>query len=291
MVAIVSNNADSTSKENLVVLYAETDDELYFKGVQSSDGIRIISNWMIDQDAEGEWRVFYDVLNPFTGVRETDVPSENSEEKSKNVSTDLSEQTFVKLVDGFVDEDKLDFKVHGIEIAEGETSYTLNPEYLVWIAEVDEAEGTFVVVPYDDSLTSAEEVEAYVESFDENDEAYAVKDIYGHDVDGNFVAFDKNTAVSTIKYDAYNNDMWKYGTFGASTMSAVAKAGKDLVCWNDHALTGKDNDQETTRYSEFVKAYISVDHDVDDEEEPLVEYIIVVINGQEDTVVYNKKPE
>ncbi len=282
MVAIVSNNDDSEAVENLVVLYAETDDELNFKGKQSTDGLRIVSNWNIDQDADGEWRIYYDLLNPFTGARESDVASERSEEKSKNIGAGVAEQTFVKLADGFVDDEDLEFKVHGFDKAE----YALDEANLVWIAEVDEAEGTFVVVPYNEALTSAKEVETFVESFDEDDSDYAVTDIYGHEIEGNYVAFDKNTVVSTITYDAYNNDMWKYGTFGTSSMSAVAKAGKDLLCYNENARTGKENDQETTRYSEFVKAYISVDHDVDEDEEPLVEYIIVVINKQEGTVEY-----
>ncbi len=249
-------------------------------GKQHTDDLRIVSNWNIDQDADGEWRIYYELINPFTGAKEYDVASERSAEKSRDIGTGVTEQTFVTVSNGFVNDEELALKIH----VESKAEYSIDETNLVWIAEVNE-DSTFLVVPYNEALTSAAAVREYVEALDENGEAYAVTDIYGHALNGNTVEYDKDTPVSVIAYDAYNDDMWKYGTFDISDMNTVANAGKSLLCYNQKAIADENNGEETTRYSEFVKAYISVDHSAD-AETPKAEYIIVVVNDNEGTVLY-----
>ena len=266
MKAIISNNPDSTSRENLVLLYAETED-LKFAGKADKNGYRIVSNYDIAADAEGEWRNYYELYDPYTGAKVSDVASADSEKKAGNLAEAIAAGTIIELVDGQVDE--------------GEDAVaTVDEANLVWIAEVDEAEGYFVAVPYDASLTDKDEIDTYVE---ENVDS-AINDIYGEEIPGNYIDYDKNTVVSVMSYAEYNSSFWKWGKMSLSNMSAVAKAGKDVVCYNDKAEDRNGN--YVTKYADYVKAYVSVDADnLDDDENPVAEFIIVVVNGAENAAL------
>lgn len=272
MKAIISNNVDSESRENLVLLYAETT-SVEFQGKVEKDSYRIVSTHDAGLDDEGEWRNFYALYNPYTGTKENEVPSVEHAKKASSLEAGVAIGTMVKLVDGMVDADEY------VENADGD-ALVLDPtsgENLVWIAEVDEAEGYFVVAPYDNSLTNKDEIEAYVE--DNTDDVY---DLYGNVIGSNFIDFDKNTVVTVIKRTGPEY-MFNDGSIAASSMSAVAKAGKDLLCWNDKALDR--NDKYVTKYADYVKAYVSVDTDVDEDENPVAEFVIVVVNGKENAAL------
>lgn len=264
---VVSNNTESTSREDLVLYYAETTD-LAFKGTVDKSGYRIVSGYDIGEDAEGEWRLFYELYDPYTGAKVTDVPSEQAEAKAKDL-VPVETGKIVKLVDGQVDNDE-DYVLNAVDA-----------ENLVWIAEVDEAEGFFVAVPYDSTLTDKDEIDAYVE--ESASENAAINDIYGEEIGSNFIDFDKNTVVSVVRRSDYDGSFWVDATIKLSDMSAVAKAGKDMVCYNDKATDRNGN--YTTKYADYVKAYVSVDTDVEEDENPVAEFVIVVVNGGENAAL------
>ncbi|MBE6680910.1 MAG: S-layer homology domain-containing protein [Ruminococcaceae bacterium] len=269
MKAIISNNVDSTSRENLVLLYAETDN-LAFAGRADKDGYRIVSVYDIAADAEGLWRNYYELYDPYTGAKVTDVASVEGEKKSGNLQTALNPGTIIELVEGQVEDTKDKYIV----------AEEISTDNLVWIAEVDEAEGYFVAVPYDESLTDKDEIDAYVEGATGD----AINDIYGEEIPGNFIDFDKNTVVSVMKYDEYNSSFWKWGTMSLSNMSAIADAKKEVLCWNDKAEDRSGN--FVTKYADYVKAYVSVDaENLDEDENPVAEFIIVIVNGAENAAL------
>ena len=272
MQAIISNNADSESRENLVLLYAETTD-LAFAGKVEKNAYRIVSNVDVGEDEEGEWRYWYEVYNPYTGAKETDVPSADHADDVDDLEAELAKGTMIELVDGMVDADYVvendNDDVVVIDTATGDN--------LVWIAEVDEAEGYFVVAAYDDSKTDKDEIEEYVENYEGS-----VYDIYGNEIEAKYIDYDKNTVVSVMTYKSLSS-MWNWGTMSTSNMAAVASAKKDLLCYNEYAVDR--NGKFVTKYADYVKAYISVDTDVDEDENPMAEFIIVIVNADENAAL------
>ena len=268
MKAIVSNNVDSTTRENLVLLYAETDD-LAFAGKADKNGYRIVSNYDIAADSEGAWRLYYELYDPYTGAKVSEVPSVNSEKKAANLQAALPAGTIIELVEGQVEDTKEKYTV-------GE----INEENLVWIAEVDETEGYFVAVPYDATLTVKDEIDAHIEDAADDE----IKDIYGEVIPSNFIDYDKNTVVSVMTYGEYGSSFWKWGTMSLSDMSAVADAKKTLLCYNEKAVDRNGN--YVTKFADYVKAFVSVDaDDLDEDENPVAEFIIVIVNGAENAAL------
>ena len=66
-------------------------------------------------------------------------------------------------------------------------------------------------------------------------------------------------------------------------MSAIANAKKEVLCYNDKAEDRNGN--YVTKYADYVKAYVSVDTDVDEDENPVAEFIIVIVNGAENAAL------
>ena len=95
----------------------------------------------------------------------------------------------------------------------------------------------------------------------------------------------KNTVVSVMNYGEYNSSFWKWGTMSLSSMSAIADAKKDVLCYNDKAEDRNGN--YTTKYADYVKAYISVDASDYEEGETnaVAEFIIVIVNGAENAAL------
>lgn len=284
---IVSNNPNSKSRENLVVLYAETTD-ITFKGETNKQNVRIVSDVRSDDDEDGLWRFYYDLYNPYTGEKVYDVPSVNGEKKASMLDdSDAFERgDIIKLYDGYVDEDK-DYTV-------------VDTDALVYITEVDEAEGFFAVAKYDDvtnngTIECKECIEEKVESF--SDEVVDFVNTYktgskkgepmvitmgDNDDPTNYIAYDKNTVVSVITKDAEFDliEHWASGKMSLSSMEAIADADKSLLCYNDDATDR--NGKLKTGYADYVKAYVSVvDENLEEDELPTADFIIVIVNADE----------
>lgn len=268
MTYVVGNNPDSKTRENLVLLYAETDD-LAFKGTKDKDGYRIISNYDIGEDDNGDWRVYYELYDPFTGAKVEDVPSVRAKSKASQLTGVLEEGTIVNLVDGMVQDDKAKYVIGEVDT-----------DNLVWISEYDEADGFITVVPYNETFECKDCIDGWVEENDESD----VNDIYGEEIGSNYIDIDKNTVVSVIKYSDIDS-IWNWGTMSLSNASAIASAKNEVLCYNDKAEDRNGNYK--TAYADYIKAYVSVDTDVDDDENPVAEFIIIVVNGDEAAALDN----
>ena len=263
---VLSNNPDSNTRENLLLLYAETDD-LRFHIKKDENSYRIVSGYDVGQDDNGYWRHYYELYNPYTGAKEYDIPSAYHAKKATSLYNAYYAGDIIELVDGKVDDDWA--------VACVDTSN------LIWISDVFENDGMFAAVPYNESIEYPEEVNAWME---ENSCA-EITDIYGNYIPSNYIAFNDNTVVSVISYSNLSS-MWKWGNMSLTDMDTVAAKKKNVLCYNDKATDRSGN--YVTRYSNYVKAYISVDTDVEEDELPIAEYIIVVVNGNEINALYGQ---
>lgn len=102
---IVSNNADRKDRDDLVILYATVKGDFNFVSKENKDGYRIIYDVRIDADDEGDYRYFYEVLNPYTGKIEEVMSAEKSTKISGlKLDKALTKYSIVKLVDDMVED-------------------------------------------------------------------------------------------------------------------------------------------------------------------------------------------
>lgn len=125
---IVANDIERTDRDDLVVLYATVTDDFNFVAKVDKNGYRYIRSSEVKLDDEDEYRNFYEVLNPFTGKIET-VIGLDSATKMSGVTKAVPENTFIKLVDGCIDEEK-----ENIDIKE------------YWITEYDDIDGVISII-------------------------------------------------------------------------------------------------------------------------------------------------
>ena len=275
---ILGNNVNSTSRENLVLLYAEATEDLVFAGKADKNGYRIVSNVEIAADEEENWRFFYELYDPFTGAKVYDVASKTYDDTASELgSAAFAPGAIVELVEGMVDDktpasDDSDYEYKS---QKGE----INEANFLWISEYDAADGYISVVPYDSGLSCKDCIDAYMEEA----AGETVKDILGNDLPGNFIDVDKNTVVSVIKYSKLSS-MWKWGQMSLSSVDALANPKNEVLCYNDKAEDKNGNYK--TQYADYIKAFVSVeDLDVEEDENPVAEYIIIVVNGEENAAL------
>ncbi len=279
---IVANNPESKSREDLVVFYAEAADDIELVGTQSKDGYRIVKNYDLgEDDKEGEFRNFYELYNPFTGEVETLVPGTHTAKKAGSVKAPVEAGTVINLIDGMVKDDYT--SAEESKFIKANLVDTAAPMAL-WIAEYDADESTIAVVPVVQN-TCKDCVAEYVEIDGFKTD---VEDIYGNDiVDGNnnkthYIDIDKNTSIVVLsngnKHDT--DSFFRWGSMSTVAASALAKPTKEMLCYNNRAFDKNEN--YVTGYSDFVKCYVSVDTKVDPDENPVAEFIIILVNGEED---------
>ncbi len=285
---IVSNNPESESRENLVVLYATTT-EFEFKGTVDKTAYRIVSNNEVEQDEEGDWRVLYDLYNPITGKKDEAVPGKATAKKANGLDNRLEIGALINLVDGIVDDKTMDDETDDFKykVADMDTAN------LVWITEYDEAEGWISVVPAE----STDDVEAPVangckDCFDEQLEAYEgyYYDIEGALVDeelneneGNYITIDDSTVITVMEGD--KNNMFQWGSIALANKSVLADPSEDYLCYNTDNTDRNGNFK--TGYADYLKAYVALDYRVDDDENPVAEFIILVVHDDEEAALNN----
>jgi hypothetical protein len=264
--AVIANNPESNSREDLILLYAEVTGEVTVKGTTDKNGYRIISGYDIDQDSDGYWRYFYEVFNPYTGIKEKGIPSEAKGKKPTEdyLGKAIPAGTIIELVDGMVDEKSNENEKYWKGIVD-ETN-------LLWITEFDTIDDYISVVPYNTTQTK-DTIEDYVEDHAED----TVYDIYSTEIGSNLIDIDKNTVVTVI----YNSN--KESTMVLSNIKAIETAKNDVLCYNEKATDRNGNYK--TQYSDYIKCYISVDTDVEEDENPVAEFIIIVVNADEPTAL------
>ena len=134
---VVSNNADYTTREDLVLLFAEVNgEEIDLKGTTSSKSERIVKTWDIKLNADKKYYVEYTLYNPYTGATETVPGSKTS--TSSSFTTAYTYGDVVTVASGEVDESKA--KVGNVKTA----------EQLYWVVDYNDEDGVLEVVPYGD---------------------------------------------------------------------------------------------------------------------------------------------
>ena len=268
---IVANNTDSYTREDLVLLYATTD-SLEFKGVTDKSGYRIVADNELDKDENGDWRIFYNVYNPFTGAKESKIASWESEDTAASIkSYAVAAGTIVKLYDGMVRKSYATNQVLSVN--------DVAAKKLAWITEVDTKENYFTVVPYASGIANDEAADAYVIA---NEKAH-IFDIFGEEIKSNVIGYDNDTVVAVMSRESYDANFWKWTGMNASSIEAIAELDESVLCYNSDVL---EDNEYVTKFANYVKAYIAVDENNPKEDEiPVAEFIIVIVNDGETAAV------
>ncbi|MBO5382968.1 MAG: S-layer homology domain-containing protein [Ruminococcus sp.] len=277
---LVGNNVDSKSKEDLVLLFATVEDGFDLETKKDKNGQRIVAFSTPGVDENGYYRNYYELLNPFTGTRELDIAGNAYQRTSAGLSEVVLESgTVVELKGGMVDEKDY--------VAEGEDDYlglirTSNEDGLVWITEYDEADDFIAVVPVSATAEACckEGFEEAIEGFE-----YAGGEV---NFDGSeyitvgdnttiFYEVNKNTAISVLTYHSEPGiGATQWGTITLGDLSTIADAKKEYKCYSDKVPDAKGN--LTTKYAPYLKAYVSATEADDEDDLPVADYIIVVVD-------------
>lgn len=142
---IVSNNTDRKDRDNLVILYATVSGEFNFAAKVNKNGYRIIRDVKVGQDSEGNYRYFYEVLNPYAGKIEENMSAEYAS-KINGLTKPLAENTIVKLVD-----DKVKDSI-------GNVSYN-------WLMEYDNRDELITLAKYDENANCEDCIEKLTETY------------------------------------------------------------------------------------------------------------------------------
>jgi hypothetical protein len=255
---LVSNNPDSKSKEDLVLLFATVEADFDLEVKKDKNGQRIVSLSTPGVDENGYYRNYYELFNPLTGAKELDVAG-NDYQRTSNGLNALATGTIVELKGGMVDE-------KGYVSDEADEDYlgvldTADTDSLVWIVEYDAADDFIAVVPASvgEDACCKEEFDVAVESEDPT-----------------FYDVTKDTAVTVLKYADRGTSTTQWGTMTLGDISTIADAKKEFKCYSDKMTDAKGN--LVTKYAPYLQAYISFTEADDEDENAVADYIIVVVN-------------
>ena len=288
---ILRANPDSTTKADLLLLYAEAV-EFEFKQKAVNSTWRIVAASEIAPGEDGEYRHFYTLFDPYTGTVEENVPSKESEEKAKDLGDPVEVGTVIEIKNGFIDESN---DILG-------TIDTSKSEGLVYISSYDTEEGLVSFVPVEaveaaleegGEICCGDELESFVELFGYEG---AEKDIDGKefklglDSDGQpkyyeslFYQITDDTVVTVLTSEKAGEDALEKGEFALADVAKLASASKDYKCYNTKVLNKKQ--EYVTDYAEYVKAYVYASEDAEEEDElPVAEFILIVVNGDEQLI-------
>lgn len=280
---VLKGDPDSTTRAELLVLYAEADN-FEFAEKQSKDGYRIVSSYTVGVDAEGDYRNYYTLLNPFTGSVETDVPGNEAASRASALKDVYAVGSVVEVKGNEVDEDN--DNLGKIDTSDDENG-------LVWITEYDSAENYIAVVPTAavssacclDTLTDAVETYTY-SSEDKNFDGKPFIVADGSDM--LYYEIDEETTITVLTSDKPGDKAIKSGEYSLGDVSIIASASKEYKCYNDKYLADEKSDYKRG-YAPFLKAYVIAKEAKDTKDMPIAEHIIIVVNGNDATALLNKK--
>ena len=287
---ILRGDPESKIKADLVLLYAEAEDfEFEVKGIKN--GWRIVAGSEVAKDEEGNYRYFYKLFNPYTGLVEENVAGANAEKKAADLDEAVENGKIVEIKSSMVDEE-------GDVLATLDTSDVTG---LVYITGYDEEESYIEFVPVeavanaiDDSIISngvdfKEFVEGYTYEAAENnfdgEEFRLTVDGDDNAVYGTALYYEitADTVISVLTSDKAGANAVAEGEFKLADINAIAKASKEFKCYNEKVLNRKGD--YGTEYAEYVKAYVYASENAEDEDTlPVAEYIIIVVNGGEEVL-------
>jgi len=246
-ILIVANGDEECALDEECEMHASFDE------VQN---IRIVSNYDLVMNDDGNWTISYEVYNPCTGQKVYDVPSSVENAKASSL-TALTAGTIVELVDGVVDETNPD-TILG----------TMSQENLVWIKQADD-DGTMTVVPYDPTAACRTCAEEYMSECSEG----VYRDMLGIEHTSGKLKTTCSTVFTTLSYGRYNSSFYKWATMDITTYNSIEKARKGVLCYNDKSLDRNEN--YITTYSDYVKAFVCATED------DTAYFVIVIVNGDE----------
>ncbi len=286
---ILKADPDSNVRADLVLLYAEADDFKFKNTAKVDNSWRIVAESEIVKVDDEEYSYSYTLLNPYTGEKVTGVLGEDAAKKANGLDEPVANGTMIKVKGTKLDEDADTFE------SLIDTSVDAG---LVWITEYNADENYIAVLPVEAAadVDCKAEFDALVEDF-----AYGVGDdeielnfdgeefktkvdrngdpIYG---EGLYYEINDNTVITVLRNDKAGIDAIENGEFALADISAIAGQKKDFKCYNNKVLDRKGN--LGTEYAPNVKAYVYVEEATRADEIPVAEYIIIVVNGDEEMI-------
>lgn len=262
---VLSNDVDSTSRENLVLLYGEAED-FEIKGSSTTKGLRIVRASTPGVDDDGYYRNFYEVYDPFTGKTE-DIAGSANASSAGSLKDALTPGTVTKLQDGKVN-DKTGAKTYGnLQSTSG----------LVWITDYTEGDKTLSVAPVD-AVECWQDAENYVadgSATNVDGEAFPTK---GSDI---LFEVDNNTVVTVLKHGEKTGSVnnFRYGNFSLGDASILSSNKNEYKCYNTKVEGSKGTYK--TGYAKYLKAYITYTEAKNDDDLPTVDYVVILVNGDE----------
>ena len=151
--------------------------------------------------------------------------------------------------DGYVNENKTDYDVIDVE----------RNTKLVFITDYSDEDGVLEIEPVNEADASEFAADPNSGLF-----VYNVTD---------------DTKISVITLDSktkFNN-----GTISTVSAKDLVKPKNSLLCYNDKVFKKEGDTKYTTKYSEYVKCYISYTESNDPDERPEVDYIVILVHPDE----------
>ncbi len=260
---IYENYGDSTSRVNLVLFYGEVDGELEFESGISKTGYRVVKSATPVKVADEEFRFSYDLLNLSTGEVETGILGTINSQKASGLTTGFIPAGSIIELDknGKVNDKAFDIATN--KTINVDTNYNL-----VKFLDIVPKDRTFEI----------ELIRGDSNEFESED--------YGTPL--NMFAYDDKTAITVLKFGKKNDfDTVEFAKLDASEIS---NDNENILCYNSKYFDEEDPESEVSlEYAEYVKAYIIFDNDVKDEELPVIENIVVIVNDGEEVELLDIK--
>lgn len=231
---VVANNTNYTNREDLVLFFAETDDDLTLAGKTSSKSERIVRNVEAVAGEDGKYYAAYTLLNPYTGETVTLNGNKSYSKATQATSNAFSRNDIIK-VSGSIVEYKTSNKV-GTFIG-GNTAANL-----YWILDYDAESDMIEVVP------AGEEDAASIRLSTEN----VVVTQFGSQSTG----FEANGG----------NEMYRWAfNFSKLAVSDLGSDSKSLKTIKTDYVKDPTDPDETfkTVYGKYIKAYINIEWEED----------------------------
>lgn len=266
---VIANNTAHKSREYLVLLFATVDGEkLDFATTATKKNERIVKMMDVDVNADGDYYAVYDLFNPYTGATETGVAGINTS-SLKNYSSKFTYGDIVTLESGKVADESGDAKLGSI----------LDKGDYMWVTDYNSSDDSIEVIAYPDNITggSAKENSADMDDAVESAETYRI------DV--------SNASVTIIGHQgsAVGTDMVRWGSLKVADVAKLDGSDKNYLAVNKN-YSAKENSALKTVYAKYVKVYMDIDWEDDDNHSAIDEddfngeakYIVVIANTSED---------
>ena len=267
---VVSNNPDST-RENLVLYFAEANDaELSLDSKTSTKSDRIVKMMEPKMNADKKYYYEYTLFNPYTGTEET--VAGNNTSYGKNDDAKATYGNIVEITTSGNVEDKKSDAVKGSVVNNDDKN-----QY--WIVDYDASSKVIEVAVLPKNITEAKAIV--------NEEVTTIR------------LNVEDTAVTKVGNQGSNGtDMIRWGSISKAAVADLGSDSNSLKAVNSYAK--KDTDALKTVYGKYIKAYIDIDWEDKNDHSATnsdtncngdANYIVIIANNGEPLYrcVYNNK--